>query len=128
MGRNTIKGQWPHQYRPSATRRASGLETINESRENALKRWNKLRQKIKSMVRIERNIRTKGSAVRGRFTVKNASPSKRVSPPKQSVMLNRNKPPGVYFVSWPYKRGRFKIENIYGFVPFPKKRTNAKSP
>ena len=125
---HTIKGQRPSEYRPSATRRASGLEPINESRENALKRWNKLRQQIKSVVRLERNIRAKGFATRGRFKVRNVSPPKKVSPPKQSVMLSRNKPPGVYFVSQPYKRGRFKIENIYGFVPFPKKRTNAKSP
>ena len=112
-----IKGQRPSEYRPSATRRASGLAPINESR------WNKLRQQIKRVVRLERNIRAKGSATRGRFKVKNASP-----PRKNSVMLNKNKPPGVYFMSQPYKRGRFKIENIYGFVPYPKKRTNAKSP
>jgi hypothetical protein len=113
-----IKGQRPSEYRPSATRRASGLTPINESR------WNKLRQQIKSIVRLERNIRTKGSATRGRFKVKNTSPVKK----NNSVMLNKNKPPGLYFVGQPYKRGRFKIENIYGFVPYPKKRTNAKSP
>jgi hypothetical protein len=124
-----IKGQTPREYRPSATRRASGLESINESRENAVKRWNKLRQHIKSMIRLERNIRANGTATRGRFTVRNASPPKKTSPPKQSVMLSKNKPPGIYFVSQPYKRGRFKIEDIYGFVPFPpKKRTTAKSP
>lgn len=115
---HTIKGQRPYEYRPSATRRASGLEPINESR------WNKLRQQIKSVVRLERNIRTKGSAVRGRFKVKNVSPPKR----NNRVMLSKNKPPGIYFVSQPYTRGRFKVENIYGFVPFPKKRTNSKSP
>ena len=113
-----IKGQRPSEYRPSATRRASGLTPINESR------WNKLRQQIKSIVRLERNIRIKGSATRGRFKVKNTSPVKK----NNSVMLNKNKPPGLYFVGQPYKRGRFKIENIYGFVPYPKKRTNAKSP
>lgn len=117
---HTIKGQTPREYRPSATRRASGLETINESR------WNKLRQQIKSVTRLERNIRTKGTAVRGRFTVKNASPTKKNNTPK--VSLWKNTTPGIYFVTQPYKRGRFKIENIYGFVPFPKKRTNAKSP
>ena len=115
---NQIKGQRPSEYRPSATRRASGLTPINESR------WNKLRQQIKRVVRLERNIRAKGSATRGRFKVKNASPPRK----NNSVMLNKNKPPGLYFVSQPYKRGRFKIENIYGFVPMPKKRTNAKSP
>ena len=123
---HTIKGQTPREYRPSATRRASGLSPINESRENALKRWNKLRQQIKSVTRLERNIRTKGTAVRGRFTVKNASPTKKKNTPK--VSLWKNTTPGIYFVTQPYKRGRFKIENIYGFVPFPKKRTNAKSP
>lgn len=124
-----IKGQRPSEYRPSATRRASGLEPVNESRENAMKHWNKLRQRIKSMVRLERNIRTKGVATRGRFKVRNASPAKKKSPAKNSVMLNKNKPPGVYFVSQPYTRGRFKAENIYGFVQMPpNKRTSAKSP
>ena len=118
-----IKGQWPHQYRPSATRRASGLNPIRESNEKTRKRWIKVIQKIKTRLQIERNIRTKGAATRGRFTVRNASP------PKHSVMLSKNKPPGIYFVTQPYKRGRFKVEDIYGFVPFPpKKRTNAKSP
>jgi hypothetical protein len=107
-----------HTNRSGATRRASGLETIYESR------WHKLRQQIKRIVQLERNIRAKGVATRGRFTVRNASPPKK----NNSVMLNKNKPPGLYFVSQPYKRGRFKIENIYGFVPYPKKRTNAKSP
>jgi hypothetical protein len=125
---HTIKGQTPREYRPSATRRASGLEPVNESRKNTVKRWNKLRQQIKSMVRLDRNIRTKGVAARGRFKVRNVSPAKKNSPAKHSVMLNKNKPPGVYFMSQPYKRGRFKVENIYGFVPLPKKRTNAKSP
>jgi hypothetical protein len=123
---HTIKGQRPYTYRPSFTRRASGLESINESRENALKLWNKLRTQIKSAVKLEREIRAKGSATRGRFKMSAASPPRKKSP---SVMLNKNKPPGVYFVSQPYKRGRFTIENIHGFVPFPpKKRTNARSP
>jgi hypothetical protein len=87
-----IKGQRTSEYRPSATRRASGLTSINESRENALKRWNKLRRYIKSSMKLERNIRTKGLATRGRFKVKNASPPKK----NNNVMLNKNKPPGVY--------------------------------
>ena len=120
-----IKGQTPREYRPSTTRRASGLEPINESRENALKRWNKLRQHIKSMIRLERNIRATGTATRGRFKVRNASPPKSTL----KASLWKNTTPGIYFVSQPYKRGRFKIEDIYGFVPIPpKKRTTAKSP
>jgi hypothetical protein len=125
---HSIKNQRPYEYRPNATRRASGLERVNESNENAVKRWNKLRQQIKSMVRLERNIRTKGSAIRGRFKMTNP---KKTSPTKntQRVTLWKNTPPGVYFMSQPYKKGRFVIENIHGFVPFPsKKRTNAKSP
>ena len=90
---HTIKGQSPYKYRPSATRRVSGLNSINESRENALKRWNKLRQYIKSTMKLERNIRTKGFATRGRFKMSNASPS-----PKK-----KNKSPEVY------KRGRFRV-------------------
>ena len=78
-----IKGQIPSEYRPSTSRRASGLESIKESRENALKRWNKLRQYIKSMIRLERNIRAKGTATRGRFKVRNASPPKKNSSPKK---------------------------------------------
>jgi len=120
---HTIKGQTPRQYRPSATRRASGLSPINEGRENALKRWNKLRQAVKRRSQIQRNIRTKGAAKRGRFTVRNASPPKRKSPPKQSVSMWKNTAPGVYFVSQPYRLGRFKVENIHGFVPFPKKKS-----
>lgn len=74
------------------------------------------------MVRLERNIRTKGAATRGRFSVSNPPNSPKVSQWK-------NTKPGVYFVSQPVKRGRFKVENIYGFVPFPSnKRTSAKSP
>ena len=119
---HTIKGQTPREYRPSATRRASGLSPIRESNENARKRWRRVIQRIKTGLKIERNIRAKGTATRGRFTVRNTSP------PKSKVSLRPYSEPGVYFVTWPYKRGRFKIENIYGFVPMPKRRTNAKSP
>lgn len=125
---HTIKGQWPHQYRPSATRRASGLEPIRESSENARKRWRRAIRRVKANVQINRNLRTKGFVTRGRFTARNTSPPKRASPPKSRVSLNPYSEAGVYFVTWPYKRGRFKIENTYGFVPMPKKRTNAKSP
>ena len=127
---HTIKNQSPYKYRPSATRRASGLSPVRESSENALKLWNKLRQQVKSNMKRERNIRLTGSVTRGRFKMSNASPSpKKKSPIKGSAILNKNKPPGVYFVSQPYTKGRFKIENIYGFVPWPtKKSTNAKSP
>jgi hypothetical protein len=90
---HTIKNQPPYKYRPSATRRVSGLNSINESRENAVKLWNKLRQYLKSSMKIERNIRTKGFATRGRFNVSKESPS-----PKK-----KNKSPEVY------KRGRFKV-------------------
>lgn len=119
---HTIKGQYPHEYRPSSTRRASGLSPINEGneRKNARKRWNKLRQSVKARSQMQRNIRTKGFARRGRFTVRNASPPKK-SPSRQSVSLWRNTPAGIYFVSQPYKKGRFSIENIKGFVPWPKK-------
>jgi hypothetical protein len=111
-----IKGQRTHEYRPSATRRVSGLSPLKESRENAMKLWNKLRKHIK----LESNIRRKGFATSGRFVMRNSSSPK--------VTMWKNTPPGVYFVSTPYSRGRFKLENIYGFVPYPKKRTNAKSP
>ncbi|BAT22612.1 hypothetical protein [Yellowstone lake phycodnavirus 3] len=43
---HTIKGQTPRHYRPSATRRVSGLSPINE-RSSAEKHWNKLRQSVK---------------------------------------------------------------------------------
>jgi hypothetical protein len=115
---HTIKGQ-----SPSATRRVSSLSPINERSENAMKRWNKLRQSVKRTSQIKRNIRTKGFAKRGRFTLRNTSPPKRKSPPKQSVSMWKNTAPGVYFVSQPYRRGRFKVENIHGFVPFPKKKS-----
>lgn len=73
---HTIKGQTPRQYRPSATRRASSLSPIIEN-SNARKRWNLLRKAVKRMSQMERNIRTKGYAKRGRFTVKAASPKKK---------------------------------------------------
>lgn len=41
---HTIKGQRPRQYRPSATRRPSGLSPITESSVNARESWNKLRR------------------------------------------------------------------------------------
>ena len=116
---HTIKGQTPRQYRPSATRRVSGLSPVNE-KSNAQKRWNRLRLDVKRAAQIQRNIRTKGYAKRGRFTVKAASP-KRKSPPR--VTMWKNTDPGLYFVSQPYRRGRFNVENIHGFVPFPKKKS-----
>jgi hypothetical protein len=112
---HTIKGQTPREYRPSATRRASGLSPINEGRENARRRWNRLRQSVKRASQIQRNIRTKGSAKRGRFTMKNIAPPKKKSP---SVSVWRNTAPGIYIVSQPYRRGRFKVETIHNFVPF----------
>ena len=112
-----IKGQWPHQYRPSATRRASGLEPIKESIINARKLWRKAIRRVKANVQINRNLRTKGFVTRGRFTARNTTPPKRANNFK--VSLNPYSEAGVYFVTWPYKRGRFKIENTYGFVPMP---------
>jgi len=71
-----IKGQWPHQYRPSATRRASGLEPIKESIVNARKLWRKAIRRVKANVQINRNLLTKGTVIRGRFTVKNRTNAK----------------------------------------------------
>lgn len=118
---HTIKGQSPRLYRPSATRHASGLSPINEL-SNAQKRWARLRQAVKRRSQMQRNIRTKGFAKRGRFTVRSASPpKKKPSPPKFSIMSWKNTPDGIYFVSQPYRKGRFTVENIQGFVPYPKK-------
>ena len=113
-------GHTPRQYRPSSTRRASGLSPVNEARENARKRWNKLRQAVKARSQIQRNIRTKGYAKRGRFVEKNSSPTKKKSP---SVTSWRNTPAGIYFLGQPTQKGRFKVENIKGFVPFPKNKS-----
>lgn len=73
---HTVKGQSPYKYRPSVTRRASGLSSIIEGRENALQHWNKLRKYVNAISRMQRNIRTKGFAKRGRFKVVNVSPKK----------------------------------------------------
>jgi hypothetical protein len=62
---HTIKGQMPYKYRPSATRRASGLSPINE-RSNAKKRWNSLRQSVKLSSQAMRNLRAQEAAVRAR--------------------------------------------------------------
>ncbi len=120
---HTIKGQIPRLYRPSATRRPSKLSPINEQT-NAQKKWNRLRQAVKRSSQIQRNIRTKGFAKRGRFTIRNASPPKKNSPPR--VSLWKNTPNGVYFVSQPYRKGRFTVENIHGFVPMPPKKSSPK--
>ena len=58
---HTIKGQSPYKYRPSATRRPSGLSPINE-RPNAERRWNKLRQSVKRASQAARNLRAQEAA------------------------------------------------------------------
>jgi hypothetical protein len=113
MGWN-VKGQPASQYRPSKTRRVSGLSPIKESH------WNRLRQSVKRRSQIQRNIRTKGFTTRGRFTMRQTSPPKKKTG-VQAVSLWKNTPPGVYFLGGPYKKGRFTVENIKGFVPWPKK-------
>lgn len=105
-----LKGLPPREYRPSTTRRPSGLARINESYENALNRWRRAIRQIKTRLQIDREIRNKGFATRGRFNVRNSSKS-----PRRVTVKSVS--PGVYFKSQPYNRGRFKVENIYGFVP-----------
>jgi hypothetical protein len=61
----TIKGQTPSKYRPSATRRASGLSPVNE-RSNARKRWNALRQSVSTSSQAMRNLRAQEAAARAR--------------------------------------------------------------
>jgi len=62
---HTIKGQSPGRYRPSVTRRPSGLSTINE-RSNAQKRWNKLRQAVGPASQVMRNLREREEAAKRR--------------------------------------------------------------
>ena len=62
---HTIKSQSPRHYRPSATRRASGLSPINE-RSKAQKRWNMLRQAVKISSRSMSNLRAREAAARYR--------------------------------------------------------------
>jgi hypothetical protein len=62
---HTIKGQTPYKYRPSATRRASGLSPINE-RSNAERRWNALRQTVKLNSQARRNLRAQEAAAKRR--------------------------------------------------------------
>jgi hypothetical protein len=69
----------------------------------------------KKAASIERNIKQQGYAKRGRFTVKPAP-----APKSNNVMQWKNAPPGIYFVTAPVKKGRFKVETITGFVPYPK--------
>ena len=121
---HTIKGQYPGQYRPSKSRKPSGLSPVNESRENAQRRWNRLRQAVKRFSQIQRNLRTKGAVKRGRFTIKKASPNKKSASPPGAVLW-KNVAPGVYFLSYPYQKGRFTVENIYGKALWP--RTNARN-
>lgn len=62
---HTIKNQSPQRYRPSATRRASGMSPINE-KSNAQKRWNKLRQAVKLSSKSMQNLRVREAAARTR--------------------------------------------------------------
>ena len=117
---HTIKGQTPRQYRPSSTRPPSGLSPVNEGSENDRRRWNRLRQVVKRRSQMQRNIRTKGHAIRGRFKVTQSPPRKK-SPSRVSAW--KNTAPGVYFLSAPFQRGRFTFENIYTYIPFPKKKS-----
>jgi hypothetical protein len=97
---------------------------VNEARENARRRWNKLRQAVQTASRIQRNIKVKGLARRGRFSVKNSSPPKKKSPPKLTATLWKNTSPGIHFFKGiPYKKGRFTFHNVQGFVPWPKTKT-----
>ena len=116
---HTIKGQSPRQYRPSTTRRPSGLSPVNEKPENVLKRWNRLRRAVMKTAQIQRNIRKKGFAKHGRFKVSNSSPKKKSASPPGAILW-KNAAPGVYFVSYPYKKGRFTVENVYGKALWPK--------
>ena len=66
---HTIKGQSPRQYRPSATRRASGLSPINEGNEKksaARRRWNNLRQSVKRTSQSARNLRAQEAEAKRR--------------------------------------------------------------
>ena len=65
---HTIKGQTPREYRPSATRRPSGLSPINE-KSNAQKRWNKLRQAVKPASQTMRNLRAREEAAKRRNAI-----------------------------------------------------------
>ena len=103
-----VKGQNASRYLPSQTRSPSKLSPVRERNENAKKRWNNLRQKVKRMTNIQRNIRTQGFAQRGRF---------KVTKPNNRVMLWNNAPPGLYFLRNPQQKGRFFVENV-GYVPF----------
>lgn len=44
-----IKGQRPSRYRPSATRRPSGLSPVREVNENFIKTWNKFLKYVSKM-------------------------------------------------------------------------------
>lgn len=55
-----VKGQTPRQYRPSSTRRASGLSPVSEGSENARRRWNRLRQSVK----LSSQVRAREAAAR----------------------------------------------------------------
>jgi septal ring factor EnvC (AmiA/AmiB activator) len=64
---HTIKGQTPYKYRPSVGRRPSGLSPINE-RSTAQKRWNKLRQSVKTTSQSVRNLRAQEANAQRRNT------------------------------------------------------------
>lgn len=100
-----LKGQKAQYYIPSKTRPPTGLSPVNEAREKALARWNRLRQAIMRQTAIKKARRVSplppGWKRKGRFLVGNANNNtqKRTSP--KTPVSNKNVKSGVY--------GRFTV-------------------
>lgn len=63
---HTVKGQSPRRYKPSATRRASGLSPVKEVNESFIKTWNAL---LKHLAGGGRSSPKKSPVRKGRFLV-----------------------------------------------------------
>jgi hypothetical protein len=75
-----IKNQTATEYKPSATRRRSKLSPVNETREKALGRWNKLRQSVKRETQAKKEKRREQS-VPGKYGRFNLLPKTAPNPP-----------------------------------------------
>jgi hypothetical protein len=80
-----IKGQSAEKYRPSTGRLSSNLSPVNETREKAMARWNKLRQSVMRQTAARKARRISpvppGWTRKGRFLVKLSPPKPKLSTP-----------------------------------------------
>jgi len=98
---HSLKGQSAKRYRPSATRRNSGLSPIAERR--AFEWWNKVRQAVKkTKVSVKRASPSKkyNTVKKGRFTV--MTPARYSTVKKGRFEVLTRLPPSRFSISTKY--------------------------